>query len=232
MLDSTDRKEWLTGFFEFYRSIGFLQTYADRPVSTLVAAMDDLDPGLLPGLERIIDDIDHPVDLFSPYEFGMSPADNLIIDLRLLALLESERVWWRFRDLESAPETDLDYVATFSRWIGTSGGRVVVENLQLRPGNPPAISFRLGDVDHVVEPTYTTVDYGHGKGPQQFPDPRCLREVNRLLQPRGPGFESYERLTKKRGSVNYVPFNGTAYVLFLEPQQRDAIWQTRRWGIW
>ena len=70
----------------------------------------------------------------------------------------------------------------------------------------------------MVDPTYTTVDYGHGEGPQQFPDPRCLREVNRFVKPPGPRFESYERLTKKGGRVNYVPFDATAYVLFLESQ--------------
>ena len=102
MPDSIDRKQWLTEFFEFYGSIGFMQTYADSPVATLVGAVDNLDTELLPGLTAIIDDIDDPGDLFEPYDtptFDMSPADNLVIDLRLLALLESKRVWWRWRDL-------------------------------------------------------------------------------------------------------------------------------------
>jgi hypothetical protein len=235
MQGSMDRKEWVAEFFTFYRNLGFLQTYADSSVTDLVTACESLNTDLLPGLTNVIDDIDDPGDLFEPYDiptFYMSPADNLIIDLRLLGLLESERVWWRSRDLGSASETSLDYLATFSRWIGTSSGRVVVDNLQWRPGNPPAISFQLAGVDHKIEPTYTTVDYGHGKGPMLFPDPKCLNEVNRMVQPLGPRFECYERLTKKRGSVNYVPFNATAYVLFLESRQRDAIWQDRHWSIW
>ena len=162
----------------------------------------------------------------------MSPADNRVIDIRLLALFDPKRVWWRQRDLEALPEPRPDYLATFSRWLSTSDGRVSVENLEWHPGTPPTLSFRLAGVDQKIAATYTTVDYGLvGDGPVQLPDPGCLREVNRLIRPQGPRFQSYERLIKHSGNVNLL-FDATAYVLFLEPQQRDAIWQSRHWGIW
>ena len=159
----TDRNEWLTEFFGFYRGLGFLQAYAARAAADFVTAVEDLDPEQLPELADIVDDIDNPGDLFSPYDvptFHMSPADNLVIDLRLLALFDPRRVWWRRRDLEALPEPRPDYLATFSRWLSTADGGVSVENLQWHPGTPPALSFRLAGVDHKVQATYTTVDYG------------------------------------------------------------------------
>jgi hypothetical protein len=168
---TTGRKEWLANFFDFYRSLGFLQAYADTPFADLVTAVENLDPELFPGLADIVDDIDDPGDLFQPYDvptFHMSPGDNLVIDLRLLALFDSKRVWWRWRDLESAPESSPDYLFTFSRWLSTSGGSALAENLQWHPGKPDTLSFALAGVEHKIEATYTTVDYGDGEGPCSF----------------------------------------------------------------
>ena len=89
---------WVNRFVEFFQSIGYLQGAgpASEVASMILEYGDPLFENM-PGVLAVVDDFDELSDFFSSDEIETLPEGNPEIDARILAVLDSDRVWWQFR---------------------------------------------------------------------------------------------------------------------------------------
>lgn len=236
-------RKWLLDFVMFYRQLGFFSRYNHLTELEFVDLLLEYQEGV-EELCDVMDDCDSFEDIFDADdclydEEGnryLQLATNKFIDLRLLGLLDPSRVWWRWRDFgEDRYPTPkhIDYIETIYLWSRISRGAFLplrVKATELDNSGAVQIDFDLTIYSRqlLAKPQY--VDYRYGDEPQIVPDLGLLTQINSLIAKTGFHFEVYDRLIlDESGSVNYVPFNGTTYVVVLTEAEQLRIERERGW---
>lgn len=238
-------EKWLIDFTEFYTKLGFLEKYNIEDINSYVDTLIEFDYDNINDLEFIIDDCEYISDIFK-CDFTntnnsdinryaeIDLSDNKMHDLRLLGLLDGNKVWWRWKENDyyfQATEGRKPFTEIIKRLSQISRGSFIIDNIKQIAGkdeNNVFISFDYNNQPRTLSAKYKIEDVGFGK--IILPDLEILKEINSLIRGTGFSFEIYERVCGKDGIPDeYMPFNSTAYILVLNEDEKEIIKSKRGW---
>jgi predicted DNA-binding WGR domain protein len=242
--------EWVREFIVFYRGLGFFEKQADLSDERLTELILSYGDGedeyleLIPEIGELADDIDSLEEFFADdhllttdtpeYKFlGVNTlVSNPTTDLRFLALLDSDRLWWRWREFQEnnypAPIT-VDYQVFLQQLSHISRGVFMPENISISAQpNYTDIEFSYHDHIYQIKAHTTTVEY-YANQLQIVPYLRILEQINEIMSNYSDHRFIYFEISNKdlRGSTHYVPFNGTAYIMVLTSSEMQEMQQKR-----
>ncbi len=216
-------RDWAIDFISFYRTIGFLsqaEMLSNEGFVQLLMEWDEDLSDVFKGVETVMDECDFFIDVFEEEDYELLPKTTQLYDLRVLALLDPLRLWWRWRDN--------DYAAMIQRWADISRGSFPAKEITetKKDNNQSLIGFTLHDKKLEYTVSYKGVETAEEK--EVLPEAKQLRDIiNPLIIETGSQFESMRvSLTKE-----YVPFNITEYAVALTEEDKKQIAEKRDWSF-
>ncbi|MDX1513787.1 MAG: hypothetical protein R3174_08590 [Gammaproteobacteria bacterium] len=225
--------EWVKEFVEFFRPLGFLSSTKALATEALVKTIVDYDEPLFelcPGVHAVVDDFDEFSDLFDPDELDRLPESTQFLDLKILAILDPNRVWWAYRvwDFDqgySESDVRIDGREFIGSLADISAGRFAPDAVRERKttNDRSVIELVLEGEAHKLRNRYVPGGEALSRDAEVLaPDLGILSRLNKLLGPGGVGFHLFEH---DDGESCF----SSKYIVLLSKKERDTLRKNRGW---
>jgi hypothetical protein len=235
-IDDKDERfaKWVADFVKFFRPLGFIKAPKSWPNKKLAQMIMDYDEPLFehfPGTHAVVDDYDSIKDFFSLSEQESLPQSTQFLDLKILAALDRDRVWWAFRLWAFEKETDggsIDCVGLIKSLGDISSGHFAPKDIiesEVR-GGQSEITLSLDGNTHQLKNKYVKgLIFPDDDAELTFPDMEILTEINKI---------THEGI----GKYHYFEFDGgdeeeegfwLKFILLLNEADRNSLEKKRGW---
>lgn len=198
--DSKRLRKWVSAFTKHFRPLGFLTSTADLKPGELTKMIMGYDEPLFehcPGVLAVVDDYDAFPDFFSYEELASLPETTQSSDLRVLASLDPDRVWWSFRIRHDGIADERDRRLAADVFIASLND-ISIGRVKLAFESEKALGDNRSEVALTVDSSKHTIECHYSSGQQlgiddnmMAPDPAFLGRINDVIELPGVRFEHF-----------------------------------------
>lgn len=225
--------KWVGEFVKFFRPLGFLkatETMPDKKLTQMILDYDEPLFKLCPGTLAVVDDYDEFSDFLTNDDLESIPKSTQSLDLKILAILDPDRVWWSFRVWhyeQGYQESDIkvdgeQFIKSLAKISNGHFDPESVSETQQKEGQSE-IKISLGGKTHQLKNNFVpSTDYDSRDAGMMVSDMKILSAINKIILGDDMRFELF-RYDDGEGEFQ------EQYIILLSKKDRAILKEKRGW---